>query len=246
MQSKESWWGALYSLAVVLVVWWLVSWIIRLPIVPSPVDVFINIGQIFSTKMEKHVLYSLGRIGGGIALSIIIGVPLGYLMGSYERVNRLLSPLVYFTYPVPKLALLPVVMLLFGLGEASKLIMIVLIVVFQIIVSSRDAVMNIPSEIFRSLQSMGASRIQMLTEIILPATLPEVLTATRLALGTAVSILFFTETFGTEFGMGYFIMDAWLRVDYLDMYGGIVVLSLMGFFLFTLIDVAEKRLTPRR
>ena len=164
MQSKESWWGALYSLAVVLVVWWLVSWIIRLPIVPSPVDVFINIGQIFSTKMEKHVLYSLGRIGGGIALSIIIGVPLGYLMGSYERVNRLLSPLVYFTYPVPKLALLPVVMLLFGLGEASKLIMIVLIVVFQIIVSSRDAVMNIPSEIFRSLQSMGASRIQMLTE----------------------------------------------------------------------------------
>ncbi|MGI6513091.1 MAG: ABC transporter permease [Syntrophomonadaceae bacterium] len=246
MQSKESWWGALYSLAVVLVVWWLVSWIIRLPIVPSPVDVFINIGQIFSTKMEKHVLYSLGRIGGGIALSIIIGVPLGYLMGSYERVNRLLSPLVYFTYPVPKLALLPVVMLLFGLGEASKLIMIVLIVVFQIIVSSRDAVMNIPSEIFRSLQSMGASRIQMLTEIILPATLPEVLTATRLALGTAVSILFFTETFGTEFGMGYFIMDAWLRVDYLDMYGGIVVLSLMGFFLFTLIDVAEKRLSPWR
>lgn len=84
MQSKESWWGALYSLAVVLVVWWLVSWIIRLPIVPSPVDVFINIGQIFSTKMEKHVLYSLGRIGGGIALSIIIGVPLGNLMGSYE------------------------------------------------------------------------------------------------------------------------------------------------------------------
>lgn len=126
------------------------------------------------------------------------------------------------------------------------MIMIVLIVVFQIIVSSRDAVMNIPSEIFRSLQSMGASRIQMLTEIILPATLPEVLTATRLALGTAVSILFFTETFGTEFGMGYFIMDAWLRVDYLDMYGGIVVLSLMGFFLFTLIDVAEKRLSPWR
>lgn len=236
----------MYSLAVVLVVWWLVAWIIRLPIVPSPVDVFINIGRDFSTKMGTHVLYSLGRIGGGIVLSIIIGVPLGYLMGTYERVNRLLSPLVYFTYPVPKLALLPVVMLLFGLGETSKLIMIVLIVVFQIIVSSRDAVMNIPAEIFRSLQSMGANRLQMLTEIILPATLPEVLTATRLALGTAVSILFFTETFGTEFGMGYFIMDAWLRVDYLDMYGGIVVLSLMGFLLFTLIDRAEKRLSPWR
>lgn len=246
VQSREKWRGALYSLVVVLVVWWLVSWLLRLPIIPSPVAVFLNIAEIFSTKMEVHVLYSLGRIIGGIAVSILIGVPLGYLMGAFERVNRLLSPLVYFTYPVPKLALLPIVMLLFGLGEASKLIMIVLIVVFQIIVTSRDAVMSIPREIFRSLRSLGASRLQMFTEVILPASLSEVLTATRLALGTAVSVLFFTETFGTEFGMGYFIMDAWLRVDYLDMYGGIVILSLMGFALFTLIDLIDHRLSSWR
>jgi len=246
VQSRDKWQGALYSLVVVLFVWWLVSWLFRLPIIPSPVAVFLNIAEVFSTKMEVHVLYSLGRIIGGIALSILIGVPLGYLMGAFAGVNRLLSPLVYFTYPVPKLALLPVVMLLFGLGETSKLIMIVLIVVFQIIVTSRDAVMSIPQEIFRSLRSLGASRLQMFTEIILPASLSEVLTATRLALGTAVSILFFTETFGTEYGMGYFIMDAWLRVDYLDMYGGIVVLSLMGFFLFTLIDVLDNYLSSWR
>ncbi len=244
--SKEKWQGALYSLVVVLVGWWLVSWLLRLPIIPSPFAVFINIAEVFSTRMEVHVLYSLGRIMGGIMVSILIGVPLGYLMGAFERVNRLLSPLVYFTYPVPKLALLPIVMLLFGLGEASKLIMIVLIVVFQIIVTSRDAVRSIPQEIFRSLRSLGASRLQVFTEIILPASLSEVLTATRLALGTAVSILFFTETFGTEFGMGYFIMDAWLRVDYLDMYGGIVVLSFMGFLLFTVIDLLDSYLSSWR
>ena len=239
MLSREKWQGALYSLIVVIVLWWAVAWVLKLPIVPSPFTVFANIIEIFATKIEIHVLYSLGRILAGIAISIMIGVPLGFLMGYFNRVDKILSPLVYFTYPVPKLALLPVVMLLFGLGETSKLIMIVLIIIFQIVISSRDAVKSIPAETFRSLQSLGASKLQTFTEIILPASLPEVLTATRLALGTAVSILFFTETFGTEYGMGYFIMDSWMRVNYLDMYAGIVVLSFMGFCIFAAIDVLE-------
>jgi len=238
--SKEKWQGALYSFIVVLLIWWAVAWLLKLPIVPSPYVVFINIIAIFKSKIEIHVLYSLGRILAGIVVSILVGVPLGFLMGYFNRIDKILSPLVYFTYPVPKLALLPVVMLLFGLGEVSKLIMIVLIIVFQIVITSRDAVKSIPEETFRSLQSLGASRLQTFAEIIVPASLPEVLTATRLALGTAVSILFFTETFGTEYGMGYFIMDSWMRVNYLDMYAGIVVLSFMGFCIFTAIDVIEN------
>jgi len=237
--SKEKWQGALYSFIVVLVLWWAVAGILTLSIVPSPYKVFINIMEIFKSKIEIHVMYSLGRILAGIAISILVGVPLGFLMGYFNKADKVLSPLIYFTYPVPKLALLPVVMLLFGLGEVSKLLMIILIIVFQIIISSRDAVKSIPEETFRSLQSLGASKMQTFTEIILPASLPEVLTATRLALGTAVSILFFTETFGTEYGMGYFIMDSWMRVNYLDMYAGIVILSFMGFCIFTAIDIAE-------
>jgi NitT/TauT family transport system permease protein len=201
--------------------------------------VFINIKQIFADMMEIHLLYSLGRIMAGIAFSVLAGVPLGYLMGYYARIDKVLSPLVYFTYPVHKLALLPIVMLLFGLGELSKLTMIVLIVIFQIIITSRDAVKSIPAETFRSLRSLGASKLQYISEIILPASLPEVLTATRLALGTAISILFFTETFGTEYGMGFFIMDSWMRVNYMDMYAGIVILSFMGFCIFAAIDVLE-------
>lgn len=246
MLSQNKWLGALYSMVLVLLAWQLVSGILRLAIVPAPADVFQTIFTIFHIKMQTHVLYSLGRILAGIALSILAGVPLGFWMGSSERANQIMSPLVYFTYPVPKIALLPIVMLLFGLGEASKLIMIVLIIIFQIIITTRDAVKNIPPEIFRSLQSLGASGLQMFTEIIIPATLPDVLTATRLALGTAVSILFFTETFGTEYGMGYFIMDSWMRVNYLEMYAGIVVLSLLGFMLFMAIDVLEKVISRGR
>jgi len=237
--AKENWRGALYSLVFVIILWYAVAWIFNIPIIPSPFAVFTNIAEIFQTKIEIHVLHSLGRILGGIAISILLGVPLGFLMGYFERVDKLLSPLVYFTYPVPKLALLPIIMLLFGLGEVSKLIMIGLIIIFQIIITSRDAVKAIPEETFRSLQSLGASQLQIFTEIIFPASLAEVLTATRLALGTAVSILFFTETFGTEYGMGYFIMDSWMRVNYLDMYAGIMILSFMGFCIFTAIDIVE-------
>ncbi|MGI5922142.1 MAG: ABC transporter permease [Syntrophomonadaceae bacterium] len=239
MRVRDKWQGAMYSFIVIMALWLLIAYTVKLPIIPSPLAVFKNIGEIFADKMQVHVLYSLGRILGGIIISILVGVPLGYLMGYFNRVDKIFSPLIYFTYPVPKIALLPIVMLIFGLGEASKLIMIVLIVMFQIIITSRDAVKNIPPEIFRSLQSLGAGKLQMFSEIIIPASLPEVLTATRLALGTAVSILFFTETFGTEYGMGYFIMDSWMRVNYLDMYAGIVVLSFMGFCIFTAIDVIE-------
>jgi len=243
---KEKWPGAFYGFIAVILIWHLAAVITKLPIIPSPWAVFANIAAIFAPKMEVHVIFSLGRIVEGIAISLIIGVPVGFLMGYFEKVDKILAPLVYFTYPIPKIALLPVVMLLFGLGEASRLIIIVLIVVFQIIITSRDAVKAIPMETYRSLQSLGASRWQTFREIIVPASLGEVLTATRLALGTAISILFFTETFGTEYGMGYFIMDSWMRVNYLDMYAGIVVLSLMGFIIFVAIDITENLLCSWR
>lgn len=246
MFSTEKRRGALYGLVLLIIMWFIASIIFNLPIIPSPWAVFINAILIFKAKMAIHVFYSLVRIVEGIIISVFIGVPLGFLMGYFDRADKILSPLIYFSYPIPKIALLPIIMVLFGLGEASKLIMIVLIVVFQIIITSRDAVRDIPAENYYSLQSLGASKMQIFTEIVAPASLSEVLTSTRLALGTAISILFFTETFGTEYGMGYFIMDSWMRVNYLDMYSGIIVLSLLGFCLFMLIDSAEKRVCSWR
>jgi len=243
---KGKWKGPAYSFLAVTTLWGIFAFIINQPIAPYPHTVFINMLKIFGPQIKIHLLHSLYRITTGVAVSVLIGVPLGYLMGYYPKVDKALSPLVYFTYPIPKLALLPVVMLLFGLGEISKLIMIIMIIVFQIIITARDAVKDIPEETFRSLHSLGASRMQKLTEVLIPASLPELLTSIRIALGTAISILFFTETFGTEYGMGYFIMDAWMRVNYLEMYTGIVTLSLMGFAIFAAIDFLENTICSWR
>jgi NitT/TauT family transport system permease protein len=90
--------------------------------------------------------------------------------------------------------------------------------------------------------SLGANKRQMLRWIILPSILPEMLTSLRVTVGTALSVLFFTETFGTDKGMGFYIVDAWMRLAYTQMYVGILILSLIGFILFFTIDRVEKKI----
>ncbi len=220
--------------------WFLLAQITGLPIIPSPVKVAMNIGDIFFGELVIHSAYSLGRIIAGLLLAFIVGVPVGVLMGWSRKADSLLAPLVYLTYPVPKIALLPIVMLLFGLGDSSKTIMLFLILVFQIVIAVRDSIHRIPEEAFYPLMSLGASFPVILWEVLLPASVPKFVTAIRVAMATAISVLFFTETFGTQYGMGYFIMDAWLRVNYLEMYSGIVILSGMGLILFGILDFAER------
>lgn len=230
----------LLSFLAVTIMWYVFYLILKLPIVPSPFKIYVNIINIFKEKIAIHIIYSLARIFAGVLVSILIGLPLGYLMGYYKNIDKFLSPLVYFTYPVPKMALLPIIMLLFGLGENSKIIMIVLIIIFQIVIAARDAVKAIPKEVYYSLYSLGTSKYDLFKQVIVPASLPECLTSIRLALGTAVSILFFTETYGTTYGMGYFVMDSWMRINYVEMYSGIVVLSILGVLIFAAVDIIES------
>ena len=162
-------------------------------------------------------------------------------MGYAAKADRIFSPFVYLMYPVPKIALLPILMLLAGVGEISKVLMLFLIIVFQVIIAVRDAVRAIPQETYMPLLSLGASFFSIFRHVLWPASLPKFITAVRVAMATAISVLFFTETFGSQYGLGYFIMDAWLRVNYLEMYAGIVVLSLLGLLLFSMLDFIEMR-----
>ncbi|MDF2548883.1 MAG: ssuC 6 [Anaerosolibacter sp.] len=239
-KNKLTYYG--YGMIALLLIWQGLSMIIALPIVPAPFDVMINLVKIFASKIMIHGGYSLWRIGAGVLLSILIGVPIGLVMGYFETWDRFLSPITYLTYPIPKIALLPIVMLSFGLGELSKILMIVLIIIFQVIIAIRDGVKAIPKEAYYPLYSLGANNKDIFREIIIPASMPKFLTSLRIAMATAISVLFFTETFGTQYGMGYFIMDAWMRVNYLEMYSGIVVLSMIGLLLFVSIDFIERHM----
>lgn len=224
------------------IIWYILAVIIDMRVLPKPTEIYFNINKLYGEKLYIHILVSVYRVISGLAISLIIGTAIGMLMAYSRLWYKILNPLVYFTYPIPKTALLPVVMLLFGLGDTSKIILIILIVVFQVIVAVRDSVLNISSENYNLVKSLGASRFQIFKNVTLPAILPELLTNLRVSMGTALSILFFAEGYGTNYGIGYYIMDAWNRIDYISMYAGIVVISFLGFGLFTLIDVLEERL----
>lgn len=232
--------GLILSLTVVILFWEALAGVLCVPFIPSPAAVFENLYYDLIPKLLIHIIWSLIRIFAGIIISVIIGMPVGLCMGYFKKAGRFFTPLLYLTYPVPKIALLPIVILIFGLGELSKIIMIIMIILFQIIVALRDAALCIPKETFYSLKSLGASKPAMFKSIIIPASVPALMTSIRLSLGTALSVLFFTETFGTQYGLGFYIMDSWMRVDYTDMFSGIVMLGIIGITLFIIIDCLES------
>jgi len=126
----------------------------------------------------------------------------------------IINPFILITYPILKTDLLPVVLILFGLGDLSKAVLLALIVGYQILVATRDAVARIHYKYLDSVRSLGASGCQLYREVLLPAALPHGFTALRLSTGTSVAVLFLTESFATNERLGYFILDAWGRMAY--------------------------------
>lgn len=232
---------ALIAFLFLNVLWWLASIKLHQNMLPSPIAVYKHLFEMNPQVLWLHTYNSVIRLFWGMFIAVMIGLIVGLLMGRFTKVNQLLDPIVYLTYPIPKIALLPIIMLLFGLGNTSKIMLLVLIIVFQVILSVRDGVKTIPQSYYHHLYVLGATTFQQFYKITLPAAFAAILNAIRIALGTAIAILFFTEVYGTSYGLGFFIMDAWGRLDYLDMYSGILVLSLVAFVLFQIIDWAEYR-----
>lgn len=211
-------------------------------ILPAPEDA----GRAFFSALGtvifwEHFSVSTYRAVTAMILAWVVAFPLGLVMGSVKRVDDLLAPFIFLTYPIPKIVLLPIFLLLFGLGDLAKISMISLILAYQILVTTRDGVKSIHPKYFDSVRSLGGSRWNVLREVLLPAALPHGFTALRLGTGVSVAVLFFVESFATTRGLGYMIMDAWGAMDYLTMFSGILGMSLLGAALYEIANVLERR-----
>jgi len=173
-------------------------------------------------------------------ISFVTAVPVGLALGSSRRADRFARPLIYLTYLVPKIVLLPIVLLIFGIGDAGKIAMLWIILFFQLLITTRDAARAVSRAARYSLYSLGGTRLQLFRHVIWPSCLPAVFTALRIASGTVVAVLFFVESIGTRYGMGSYILDAWGRSDIPQIYVGIVVLALVGVLLYETFDVLER------
>ena len=229
-----------------LLLWQIVAMIVAAPIVPYPLHVIQNFSGSLSGNLPLHIVYSLVRICLSVFCAILIGLPLGIAIGYSPKLSRWLSPFLYLSYPIPKLALLPVIMLFFGLGDTSKVIMIFLVLFFPITVDIAGSVRSMNKEIFQTMKAFGIGDLAITRKIILPGILPSVLDSLKISLGIALSILFFAENYGTKYGLGYHIMNSWQKLDYLDLYTGIFTLSILGFILFLLLDYIYDRTTAWR
>ena len=224
----------------VLAIWQIGHLVMDIHVLPSPLVVLRAIPALLNAVMFTHLYHSAYRVFMALFFSMLIGLLLGIAAAGKGMLSRVLTSFLYFTYPIPRVALLPAVLLIFGLTDLSKIIMITLIVVYPIIIVVRDSVTDIPKPLYNTLTCYGAGKIQVFRYITLPWALSSILSTARISLGTAIAILFFTEAYGARHGMGFFILDAWMRLNYVQMYAGIVILSLAGFFLFVLIDLVER------
>jgi ABC-type nitrate/sulfonate/bicarbonate transport system permease component len=226
---------------VLLGLWEVLSLLLNSMALPEPWVVLADVvARIADGSLLDDLLVSCLRALLGIFLALITAVPLGLVIGAEEPLRRRLSPFIYLLYPIPHVVLLPLIIILFGIGNFSKIFLIALIVFFQILVTTRDAARNIHQNYYYSMQTLGATRLQVYVHVILPACLPKILTAMRISIGTAVAILFFVESFATTRGLGYIIMDSWGRADYTALYSGIFSMALLGFGLYLILDRLER------
>ena len=236
----------LYAILGLLVLWQLVALLLQRPILPSPFAVAVTFIEEFAGgALLGHFLASLWRVLASTFLAIALAAPAGLVLGQSRQLNNIFSPVIYLLYPIPKVVLVPVVLLFFGIGDLPKIVIIFLILFFQILVLVRDQAAGIRPELIQSVRSLGAGRRALFRFVYLPASLPAILTALRQSVGTAVAVLYVAELFATQRGLGYYIyLNGSTLFNYPAMYAGIVALSLMGLGLYFSVDWLEHRVAP--
>jgi ABC-type nitrate/sulfonate/bicarbonate transport system permease component len=236
----------LIALLVLLMLWHLLAFVIDRPILPAPLQVLARFIVEFPQALGQHFAASFVRVMLGIALAVLTAAPLGLILGQSARLNAVIEPAIYLLMPVPKVVFVPILLLVLGVGDLAKVIIIAIILFFQILILVRDTAAGIRPELLTSVRSLGAGRRALLRFVYLPASLPAILTAIRQSIGTAVAVLYIAELFATRYGLGYYIyLHGSTLFDYPRMYAGVLAMSLLGFLLYAALDTAQRLLSGR-
>lgn len=249
-------WELLLSLLGPLVVLGIWEFLSRTQIIdprfwPAPTSLIDTMRQQNSSgALVTNVRISLVRVLIGFMIAAVPGVIIGLAMGLYWPVRVLLMPVATAIYAIPKLAILPLMLIVFGVGESSKIAIIVVSIFFLIVLNTMSGVMGIDPTYRDVAQNLGASRWQLFTTVAWPGALPAIFTGFRLAMGFALLVIV-----GTEFldgskrepnGIGWYIIRSWnlLKVD--DLFVGLLVVAFIAWVLNLLLEVIERRLLPWR
>lgn len=235
---------ALMSFVLPLILWCVLSYgkFITPLILPTPDAVLKGAWRLKeSGALWDDTWISVTRIGIGFLLSAVLAIPLGILIGAYKGVEAAQEPLVSFIRYIPVPALTPLIMVIAGVDESAKILLIFIGTYFQMVIVVADVTRQVPRDLLSASRTLGASRWQQLLYVLLPATLPGLMDTCRTMLGWAWTYLVIAEVIAANSGLGYRIMQGqrFLRTD--QIFVGIFVLGFLGL----LTDLVFKWLQPR-
>ncbi|MBO0996401.1 ABC transporter permease [Bacillus sp. SD075] len=198
-------------------------------------------GLVISGDLYAHFQASIRRSFFGFGLAILIAIPLGLIIGWYPLANELLNPVLELFRNTAALALLPVFILLLGIGETSKVTIVLFACTFPILLNTINAVRNVDPLLIKSAKSMGLPSYKLFYKVILPASIPTIFTGIRMAGTASILVLIAAEMVGAKEGLGYLINYAQMNFQIPQMYAGIITISLLGFILNYILVSLERK-----
>lgn len=208
----------------------------------SPTRILLTGIEMFADgSIYEHIAISGYEFAVGYGLALVIGVPLGILMGWYSRLNAVLEPFVSALYATPRIALLPLILIWLGIGVASKVAIVFLGAVFPILVNTITGVRTVEADFIKVARSFGSNDRQLFLTVVLPSSVPMLLTGLRLGLGHALVGIVVGEMYGATSGLGYLIAMAGARFQTDKVMVGIILIASAGVALTELLRRIERR-----
>ena len=212
---------------------------------PAPSSVFATLIEMLRTgDLLAHTAISLQRLAYGTIVGALPALILGIAMGLNRPIRALFDPLIAATYPVPKSAILPLALLIFGLGEGSKIFMVAIGVFFPMVINTTTGVLGI-SKIYLDVgRNYKASRWNTFWTIVLPGALPVIVTGLKLGIGIGLVLIAVAEMVGARSGLGYLIWSAWSTFAVEEMYVGLFAIAIIGFLITLGLNELERVIIP--
>jgi len=211
---------------------------------PAPTDLWSTAVSLYrSGDIERFAWESFRRVLEGFFLGSAVGLLAGIGLGSSRMVRAALEPVVYAFWTIPKLALLPLLLLFFGLGEMPIIILIAIECMFLVLIPTTAAIVAVPESYREAARSFGASSWQQLRSVVLPGALPQIMVAMRLSAGASVLVMVAAEYVDAKSGIGYFIFNSWQLFATNQMYVGIITVAIMGTLWTLLVAWVGRMLT---
>jgi NitT/TauT family transport system permease protein len=197
-----------------------------------------------SGELLMHTLISLKRIFIGFLIGTFLGLVIGLAVGLIPAVSAALKPIIDATFPIPKVGLLPLMIIVFGLGEGSKYAIIAIGVVYIIIINTVSGVRNIDRIYLDVGRNYHASRLMMFTDVALPGALPMIIAGMKISMGVSLILIVSAESLAAKSGIGYLIWTTWQVFEVEKMYVGLFMAAVLGACLTALLDWLERVLIP--